>query len=73
MFKFGDFSWKFSKANVRFDISTFKIEYRQNFVKIRKLIRFGPKCPNLIFLKVDISWPKYQTLRIWALSLKNES
>ena len=38
---------KFSKTKIRFEISTFEIGYRQNFVKIRKLIIFGPKCPNL--------------------------
>ena len=36
----------FQKTKVRLEISTFKIQYRQNFVKIRKLIYFGPKCPN---------------------------
>ena len=52
----GDFSWKFSKANVRFESSTFKIEYRQNFVKIWKLIRFGPKCPNLCIWAGKFCW-----------------
>ena len=42
-FSFGDFSWKFSKMNDRFEISTFEIEYLQNFVIIRKLILFGAK------------------------------
>ena len=32
---------KFSKTKIRFEISTFEIGYRQNFVKIRKLIIFG--------------------------------
>ena len=36
-----------SKTNVKFEISTFEIGYMRNFVKIRKLIFFGPKCPNL--------------------------
>ena len=40
---FGDFSSKCLKTNVRFEISTFKIGYMRNFVKIRKLILFGPK------------------------------
>ena len=44
---FGDFSSKCLKTNVRFEISTFKIGYMRNFVKIRKLILFGPK--GLIF------------------------
>ena len=35
------------EPHVRFEISTFKTGYRQNFVKIRKLILFGQKCPNL--------------------------
>ena len=35
------------KVNVRFEISTFEIGYMRNFVKIRKLIPFGPKCPKL--------------------------
>ena len=32
---------------VKLEISTFKIGYSQNFVKIRKLIVFGLNCPNL--------------------------
>ena len=35
------------KTNIRFEISTFKIECRQNFVKMGKLILFHPKCLNL--------------------------
>ena len=49
---------KFSKTNIRFEISIFKISYKQNLVKIRKLIPFGPRYPNL---------------GIWAENLKNES
>ena len=45
--KSGDLGSKFSKINVKFKISTFEIEYMRNFVKIRKLIFFGLKCPNL--------------------------
>ena len=37
---------KFSKTNIRFKISTFEIGYMRNFVKIRMLILFDPKCPN---------------------------
>ena len=44
---FGDLSSKFLNINVRFEISTFEIGYRQNFAKIRKLIIFDPKCPYL--------------------------
>ena len=35
------------EKKVWFEISTFEIRYRQNFVKIKKLIPFGPKRPNL--------------------------
>ena len=38
---------KFSNTKVRFEISSSEIEYWQNFVKIKKLILFGTKCPNL--------------------------
>ena len=51
---FGDFGSKCSKTNVRFEIITFEIGYKWNFVKIRKLILFGPK---------DLS------LDIWAQNL----
>ena len=44
---FGDLASKLSKTNVRFEISIFEIGYMQNFVKIRKLILFDPKCLNL--------------------------
>ena len=40
-------SIQLSKTNVKFYISSFKISYPQNFVKIRKSMFFGPKCPNL--------------------------
>ena len=45
--KFGNLSSKFSKMKVRFEINTFKIEYRQNFLKVRKFILFRTKYPNL--------------------------
>ena len=45
--KFRDLDSNFSKASVKFAISTFEIVYMQNFIKIRKLILFKPKCPNL--------------------------
>ena len=45
--KFGRLGSNFWKTNVRFEISTFEIGYKGNFVKIRKLILFGPKCPNV--------------------------
>ena len=56
--KSGHLSPKFSKTNVRFEISTFEIGYMQNFVNIRKLILIDPKYPNL---------------GIWAQSVKNKS
>ena len=56
--KFGHLGSKFLKTNIGFEISTMNIWYQQNFVKIRKLIRFSPKCLNL---------------GIWAQCLKNES
>ena len=43
------------KTKVRFEISTFNIGYRQNFVKIRKLILFGHKCPNFGDLGSNLS------------------
>ena len=47
MLKIGDWASTFMKINVRFETSTFKTDYIQNFVKIRKLILFGPKYPNM--------------------------
>ena len=44
---FGDLGSNFSKTNVRFEISTFEIAYKQNFIKIKKVIAFGPKFLNL--------------------------
>ena len=41
MSKFTDLGSKFSKTNVRLEISTFDIEYMQNFINIRMLIQFG--------------------------------
>ena len=38
---FRDWGSKFPKANVTFEISTFKIGYKQNSTKIRKFIFFG--------------------------------
>ena len=53
--KFENFGSKFSKANVKFEISTFAIGDMPNLVKIRKLILFGPKCQNLSILGHNIS------------------
>ena len=50
--QFGHFGSKFSKTNVSFETSTFKIGCRQNFVKIRKLTLFGPKF-GLLGLKFE--------------------
>ena len=47
MSKFGHLGSKSLKTNVKFKISTFKIGYVKNFVKIRKFILFGPKYLNL--------------------------
>ena len=41
--KIGHLGSKFWKTNVRFEISTFEIRCKGNFVKIRKLIFFDPK------------------------------
>ena len=37
----------FLKSNARFEIRTFEVGYKGNFIKIRKFIFFDPKCPNL--------------------------
>ena len=47
MLQFGNLCSKFLKTNVRFEISTFKVVHMRNFVKIRTLILFGPKYPDL--------------------------
>ena len=52
--KFGDLGSKFSKANVRFEISPFEIGYMRNFVKIRKLIPW-PKMPKFGDLSSKVS------------------
>ena len=47
MLEYGDLSSKSLKRNIRFEVSTFEIRYIRNFVKIRKIIHFGAKYPNL--------------------------
>ena len=47
MSKFRNLGWKSLENNVIFEISTFEIMYRKNFVKIWKLLFFGPKMPIL--------------------------
>ena len=47
MLKIEHFGSTFLKINVRFEISTFEVGYKGNFVKIRELIFSDPKCPNL--------------------------
>ena len=37
----------FKKTIVRFEISTFKFVYLQNFMKKQKCLNLGPKTPNL--------------------------
>ena len=56
--KFGDLGSKFSKTIVMFKISIFEIGCMQNFVKIRQLLLFCPKCSNF---------------DIWDRNLKNKS
>ena len=53
---FGDLGSDFSKTNFRFKISTLDKEFVQNFAdKIRKLILFYPKCPNLGILAQNLN------------------
>ena len=40
--KFGNLGSKYSKTNDKFEISTYKIGWIQNFIKTRKFILFGP-------------------------------
>ena len=47
MSKFWHLGSDLSKINVKFELSTFEIEYVRNFVKIRQSILFGLKCANL--------------------------
>ena len=47
MSKTGHLGLIFWKTNVRFEISTFEVGYKVNFIKIRKLIFFDTKGPNL--------------------------
>ena len=59
--KFEDLGSKLSKKKKKkgkFKISTSKLGYMQNVFKIRKLILFDLKCPNL---------------GIWARNLKSEA
>ena len=57
MSKFGYLGSKFLKTNDKFEISTFEIGYMKNFVKIRTLVHFGPKC---------------QCLEIWARNFQKQ-
>ena len=53
---FWDLGSNFSKTNFRFKISTSNIKFVQNFAdKIRKLILFYPKCPNLGILVQNLN------------------
>ena len=45
--KIGHLCSKFWKTSVRSEIITFQIGYMQSFLKIRKLILSGTKCPKL--------------------------
>ena len=60
---------KFYKTNVRFQISTFEIACMQNFVKIKKLIHFGPKWPNSDLKSAPL---KLGTEKILLKSLKTK-
>ena len=68
--KFRNLGSKFLKTNVRFQITTFDIENMRSFIKIRKLILFGLKCPNLeIFarhLREKNDRSEISTLKIWC-------
>ena len=50
----------FSKKKVKFEISIFEIAYSQNFVKIRKVIVFDLKCPNLGISKLSKTNVKFE-------------
>ena len=50
----------FSKTKVKFEISTFEIGYSQNIVKIRKVIVFDLKCPNLGISKLSKTNVKFE-------------
>ena len=41
------FELKVLKTNARFETSTSKTEYKQSFIRITKIILFGPKCSNM--------------------------
>ena len=45
--KFGDLSLKVLKTNARFETSTFKNRIQASFIRITKIILFGPKCSNM--------------------------
>ena len=55
MSKTGHLGLIFWETNVRFEISTFEVGYEVNFIKIRKLIFFDTKVPNL-----SISVPHFE-------------
>ena len=75
MLKLWDLSSKFAKTNVRFESSTFEIEYMQNFVKIRKLILFGPKYPKntsgiqISKTKAGRKFQIFPVLKCWIVSV----
>ena len=61
---------KIFKKNDRFENSTFEIGYKQDFVKVRKLIIFGPKMPKFghlgsKFLKTNVGF-EISTMNIWC-------
>ena len=74
MLKFGHLDSKFSKINVRFEISTFEIAYRQNFVRRLEswyfltqnthISAFGPKIWKM---KVSRKFQISPTLKFWVV------
>ena len=68
--KFEDLGSKFSKKTGRYEISTFELGYKQNFVKMRKLILFGPTSPHLGIwarnCRKQIVRFEISTLKIWC-------
>ena len=57
MSKFGYLGSTFLKTNVRFEISTFEIVYRQNLVNIKKMVHFDRKCLSLGIWALNFSKP----------------
>ena len=67
--KRGDLGTKCLKTSDKFEISTFKIGYMRNFVKIRRSILFGPGIWLEIW-KVKTIWKLqiFPNLKFWVVS-----